>query len=74
MGAFEMPNFARGTNEIAKVLADSPCLSIVGGGDSVTAVNKAGVSDRITYISTGGGAFLEVLEGKTLPGIAALDR
>ncbi len=74
MGAFEMPNFACGTNEIAKVLADSGCLSIVGGGDSVTAVNKAGVSDRITYISTGGGAFLEVLEGKTLPGIAALDR
>ena len=74
MGAFEMPNFANGTNEIAKVLADSECLSIVGGGDSVTAVNKAGVSERITYISTGGGAFLEVLEGKILPGIAALDR
>lgn len=74
MGAFEMPNFAAGTNEIAKVLADSDCLSIVGGGDSVTAVNQAGVSDRITYISTGGGAFLEVLEGKTLPGIAALDK
>jgi 3-phosphoglycerate kinase len=74
MGAFEMPNFASGTNEIARVLAESNCLSIVGGGDSVTAVNKAGVADRITYISTGGGAFLEVLEGKTLPGIAALDR
>jgi len=74
MGAFEMPNFSRGTNEIANVLADSDCLSIVGGGDSVTAVNKAGVSDKISYISTGGGAFLEVLEGKILPGIAALDR
>ncbi len=74
MGAFEMPNFATGTNQIARVLADSDCLSIVGGGDSVTAVNKAGVSDRITYISTGGGAFLEVLEGKILPGIAALDK
>lgn len=74
MGAFEMPNFANGTNEIAKVLADSDCLSIVGGGDSVTAVNQAGVSDRITYISTGGGAFLEVLEGKILPAIAALDK
>jgi 3-phosphoglycerate kinase len=74
MGAFEMPNFATGTNEIAKVLAESHCLSIVGGGDSVTAVNQAGVADKITYISTGGGAFLEVLEGKVLPGIAALDR
>lgn len=74
MGAFEMPNFSRGTNEIARVLAESDCLSIVGGGDSVTAVNKAGVADRISYISTGGGAFLEVLEGKILPGIAALDR
>ncbi|HOP63080.1 MAG TPA: phosphoglycerate kinase [Spirochaetota bacterium] len=74
MGAFEMPNFANGTNAISQVLADSDCLSIVGGGDSVTAVNKAGVSDKITYISTGGGAFLEVLEGKILPGIAALDR
>jgi len=74
MGAFEMSNFATGTNEIAKTLADSDCLSIVGGGDSVTAINKAGVTDRISYISTGGGAFLELLEGKILPGIAALDR
>jgi phosphoglycerate kinase len=74
MGAFEMSNFAAGTNEIAKTLADSDCLSIVGGGDSVTAINKAGVADRISYISTGGGAFLELLEGKILPGIAALDK
>jgi len=74
MGAFEMSNFAKGTNEIAHTLADSNCLSIVGGGDSVTAINKAGVTDRISYISTGGGAFLELLEGKILPGIAALDR
>lgn len=74
MGAFEMSNFSDGTNKIAKVLADSACLSIVGGGDSVTAINKAGVSDKISYISTGGGAFLELLEGKILPGIAALDR
>jgi len=74
MGAFEMSNFATGTNEIARTLADSDCLSIVGGGDSVTAINKAGVSDKISYISTGGGAFLELLEGKILPGIAALDR
>ena len=74
MGAFEMPNFANGTNEIAKALADSDCFSIVGGGDSVTAINQAGVSGRIGYISTGGGAFLELLEGKILPGIAALDK
>jgi 3-phosphoglycerate kinase len=74
MGAFEMPSFAQGTNDIAQALAASGCLSIVGGGDSVTAVNQAGVADRISYISTGGGAFLELLEGKTLPAIAALDR
>lgn len=74
MGAFEMSNFAAGTNGIAHTLAESDCLSIVGGGDSVTAINKAGVSDKISYISTGGGAFLELLEGKILPGIAALDK
>ena len=74
MGVFEMPNFAVGTNEIAKTLAQSDCLSIVGGGDSVSAVNQSGVADRISYISTGGGAWLELLEGKTLPGIAALDK
>jgi len=74
MGAFEMSNFATGTNEIAHILAESDCLSIVGGGDSVTAINKAGVTDKISYISTGGGAFLELLEGKILPGIAALDK
>jgi phosphoglycerate kinase len=74
MGAFEMPNFAEGTNAIARTLAESVCLSIVGGGDSVSAVNQSGVADKISYISTGGGAWLELLEGKTLPGIAALDR
>ncbi len=74
MGAFEMSNFATGTNEIANTLAESDCLSIVGGGDSVTAINQAGVTDKISYISTGGGAFLELLEGKILPGIAALDK
>lgn len=74
MGAFEMPHFAEGTFAIARALADSGCLSIVGGGDSVAAVHKSGVADRISYISTGGGAWLELLEGKTLPGIAALDR
>ncbi len=74
MGAFEMPHFAEGTFAIARALADSGCLSIVGGGDSVAAVHQSGVADRISYISTGGGAWLELLEGKTLPGIAALDR
>ena len=74
MGAFEMPNFADGTNQVAETIASSNCLSIVGGGDSVTAVNQAGVAEKISYISTGGGAFLELLEGKTLPAIAALDK
>jgi phosphoglycerate kinase len=74
MGAFEMPNFATGTNAVAKSLADSGCLSIVGGGDSVSAVNQSGVADKISYISTGGGAWLELLEGKALPGITALDK
>ncbi|HSA14900.1 MAG TPA: phosphoglycerate kinase [Spirochaetota bacterium] len=74
MGAFEMPNFAAGTNQIAETIANSALLSIVGGGDSVTAVNQAGVSEKISYISTGGGAFLELLEGKKLPAIVALDK
>ncbi|MCP4137634.1 MAG: phosphoglycerate kinase [bacterium] len=74
MGAFEMSNFAAATNAIANTLAELDCLSIVGGGDSVTAVNQAGVADKMSYISTGGGAFLELLEGKTLPGFAALDK
>lgn len=73
MGAFEMPVFARGTVEIGKLI--SKCkTSIVGGGDSVTAVNDNGLADKMSYISTGGGAFLELLEGKTLPGVAALDK
>lgn len=74
MGAFEMPNFASGTNAVANVLAESDCLSIVGGGDSVTAVEQAGVADKLSYLSTGGGAFLKLLEGKVLPAIAALER
>jgi len=74
MGAFEMPNFAHGTNSMANTLGETDCLSIVGGGDSVTAVNQAGMADKISYISTGGGAFLELLEGKTLPAFAALDK
>ncbi len=72
MGVFEIPAFAEGTMKIAQAVADSSAVSIVGGGDSVSAVAKAGVSDQISHISTGGGASLELLEGKLLPGLAAL--
>jgi phosphoglycerate kinase len=73
MGVFEFPNFAAGTVGLAESLAKSGATSIVGGGDSVAALQRAGVSDQITHISTGGGASLEMLEGKELPGLAALD-
>ncbi len=72
MGVFEMEPFARGTLNLAKVVADSDATSIVGGGDSVAAVHKAGVADRITHISTGGGASLEFLAGSKLPGVEVL--
>ena len=73
MGAFEMDPFARGTMALAHVVASAHALSITGGGDSNAAVKKSGESDNISYMSTGGGAFLELMEGKTLPGVAALD-
>jgi len=72
MGVFEMPQFAEGTLAIAKAVAASSAISIVGGGDSVAAVKKMGVADKISHISTGGGASLEFLSGLTLPGVAAL--
>lgn len=72
MGVFEMPNFAKGTFGVAQAVADSGAVSIVGGGDSVSAINQSGLSEKITHISTGGGASLEMLEGLTLPGVAAL--
>lgn len=72
MGVFEIEEFSRGTEEIAKAVADSSALSIVGGGDSIAAVAKAGVSDQISHISTGGGASLEYIANETLPGIEAL--
>jgi phosphoglycerate kinase len=72
MGVFERPAFAQGTLAIATAVADADAFSVVGGGDSVAAVEQAGVGDRISHISTGGGASLEYVEGRTLPGVAAL--
>jgi phosphoglycerate kinase len=76
MGVFEFPNFATGTNAIAeavvKATEENGAFSLIGGGDSASAINNAGYGDRVSYVSTGGGALLEYMEGKTLPGVAAL--
>jgi phosphoglycerate kinase len=72
MGVFEKPPFAAGTLAIARAVAEAPGFSVIGGGDTISAVNMAGVTERIGYISTAGGAFLEFLEGRTLPGVEAL--
>jgi phosphoglycerate kinase len=76
MGVFEFPNFAHGTNAIADAVVtateENGAFSLIGGGDSASAVNNAGYGDRVSYVSTGGGALLEYMEGKVLPGVAAL--
>jgi phosphoglycerate kinase len=72
MGVFEIDQFAAGTNAVAQAVAAVKGTTIIGGGDSIAAVKKAGMADRVTHISTGGGASLEFLGGRTLPGVAAL--
>jgi phosphoglycerate kinase len=73
VGVFEMAPFAKGTEALARAIAASKAYSLAGGGDTIAAINKFGVADGIDYISTAGGAFLEFLEGKTLPAVAALE-
>jgi phosphoglycerate kinase len=73
VGVFEMPKFAEGTFSLAKMMAESKAVTVIGGGDSASAVKKAGVAKQMTHVSTGGGASLEFLEGKELPGVAALN-
>jgi phosphoglycerate kinase len=74
LGVFEKPPFDAGTREVAQALASCPGFSVIGGGETVAAARQAGVVDRIGHVSTGGGASLEFLAGKTLPGVAVLER
>ena len=74
VGVFEFPAFSHGTQTLALAIAKSAAYSIAGGGDTIAAIEKYNIADKISYISTGGGAFLEYVEGKLLPGIAALQR
>jgi phosphoglycerate kinase len=74
VGVFEFDAFAGGTKALAEAIASSGAFSIAGGGDTIAAINKFGIADRISYISTAGGAFLEFLEGKTLPAVAVLEQ
>ena len=74
MGVFEFDTFAVGTKAVAKAIAESKAVSIIGGGDSVAAVNKFDLANRMTFISTGGGASMELVQGEALPGVEALRR
>jgi len=73
VGVFEFDQFGNGTKALAEAIAESDAFSLAGGGDTVAAVDKYGIADKISYISTGGGAFLEFVEGKTLPAVAVLE-
>jgi phosphoglycerate kinase len=74
VGVFEFEQFSHGTAELAQAIADSEAFSIAGGGDTLAAIDKFGITDQVSYISTGGGAFLEFVEGKTLPSVAVLEQ
>ena len=73
VGVFEFDQFAKGTEAIAQAIAQSDAFSIAGGGDTLAAIDKYNIADKVSYVSTGGGAFLEFLEGKTLPAVAILE-